>query len=112
MTKSINASQEQETAISGFKTKSGKEFKAACIFCDNMERGDKGEACCGGNQICPTSGITSQESLETSNCSLYKRKCIGGYCSATPYPEVCQYLKPNNGYATGINSQDDTETIE
>ncbi len=26
-------------------------------------------------------------------CSLYKRECIEGLCSATPHPEDCQYRR-------------------
>ena len=29
-------------------------------------------------------------------CDLYKKKCMGGLCSVTPFPEKCNYLKQND----------------
>ncbi len=31
--------------------------------------------------------------VNNSFCNLYKKKCMGGLCSVTPFPEKCKYLK-------------------
>ena len=31
--------------------------------------------------------------VSNSFCNLYKKKCMGNFCSVTPYPEKCKYLK-------------------
>lgn len=33
--------------------------------------------------------------ISNSFCDLYKKKCIGGLCSVTPFPEKCKYRKQN-----------------
>lgn len=34
--------------------------------------------------------------VSNSFCNLYKKKCIGEFCSVTPFPEKCKYLKQND----------------
>jgi hypothetical protein len=34
--------------------------------------------------------------VSNSFCDLYKKKCIGGLCSVTPFPEKCKYRKKND----------------
>lgn len=29
-------------------------------------------------------------------CDLHKKKCMGAFCSVTPFPEKCIYLKQND----------------
>lgn len=29
-------------------------------------------------------------------CDLYKKECMGKFCSVTPYVENCKYLKEQN----------------
>ena len=31
--------------------------------------------------------------VNNSFCNLYKKKCMGGLCSITPFPQKCKYLK-------------------
>ena len=33
--------------------------------------------------------------VSNSFCDLYKKKCIGVFCSVTPFPEKCIYRKQN-----------------
>lgn len=34
-------------------------------------------------------------SVNNSFCDLYKKNCMGGLCSVTPFHEKCKYLKQN-----------------
>lgn len=32
------------------------------------------------------------DAISNSFCNLYKKKCMGIFCSVTPYPEKCEHL--------------------
>ena len=34
--------------------------------------------------------------VSNSFCDLYKKKCMGGFCSVTTFPEKCKYRKQND----------------
>jgi len=34
--------------------------------------------------------------VSNSFCDLYKKKCMDGLCSVTPFPEKCKYRKQND----------------
>lgn len=40
------------------------------------------------NEICTDTNIVIVDKF----CKLYKKECMGGFCSVTPFPEKCQYL--------------------
>ena len=34
--------------------------------------------------------------VSNSFCDLYKKKCMGVFCSVTPFSKGCKYLKQND----------------
>ena len=38
----------------------------------------------------------NQVDVSNSFCDLYKKECMGGFCSVTPFPEKCKHRKQND----------------
>ena len=49
-----------------------------------------------GKNVDTSDGQLTIPDVSNSFCDLYKKKCMGGFCSVTPFPEKCIYLKQND----------------